>query len=436
MRLRLPFDFARSTPPDSRGTAADPRAATDTPRDRRVIEFNDIASQPLTRLVRARIVSLVSCLPCRYLTDDGEEGRNAEARRVIEQLTPATLGGLAADVRMMGNGALLRSRLPGGRLMGYQYKSGRSISAIIQATGDRTGYVLFGYRTRPTQTPPTFRTTTQYDEYLGAYLHNLGFNIVSGNTAAPYWLPEQVVHIKEGVDDRYDDLLGDCLLARAGGLLDYDAKQMDNTLSALEKLFNPAAIVKVTGMRNGKPVGGAKSEAQVIADEVERLQVAASRNHGGIIPVTRDLEVTELTAPAQRLRMEGLYNLPEFRFPALFGLPTATLGLQAGLENSPWSNLPTLRKLEHDQVTAPLAKLISEALTRAIRDDYGPDVGQVVLDAGAAPAAQEDANEQAARLTGLIEAGVLTPEQAAKELGYEYLAGATLSGEGEERSDD
>ena len=408
------------TPPSQGGN----RRATvqDLPTRSKVVDnFSEVADYHLTRIGRAHIARLMAQATVKYVDDDGEIIEDKRVRGVLDTISPAALGSLAADIRMMGNAALLKvtARDFGqGELTGLQYKSARGISPVIVAI-DSMRYSLVGYKTRIAQTPPVFQSTTaKFVHQLINYRQNVGFNLVTGNTDPPMWLPEQVVHFKEGVDDWYDDLLGDNLLARCADILDYDAKQVDSTVSVLERLFNPSAIVKVLPTEDHKLYAGAENLAQNVLEETQRLQRIAQQQHGGLIPTTYDTEVTEFTGSAGRLTLQGLYNMPEFRYFAMFGLPTALVGMQAGLENSPWSNLATLRRYEYDSTVKPLADIIGETLTREVLGDLGVE-GRIVVDTTDMPVLQEEKGIQVDRLLKLLNAKIITVQQVQKELGYE-----------------
>ena len=420
--LRKPVDLASGLSGNRSqrvNRAASPQQLPE--RIRQVNGFDEVCEYHLTRIVRSHIVRLLAQVRLSHVDDEGKPAGNKAVDAVLASLDGNAVGALAADTRMQGNGVLLKARsgLGGeGRLLGLEYKSARGVSPIIRAV-DGLRYELVGYRVRRAVTPPAFVSVTgAYTQRLTPYSQNVGFNLVTGNDAPPYFTPDDVVHVREGADDFYDGLLGDNLLSRCGDILDYDAKQVDSTVSVLERLFNPSAIVKVTPTDAQRQAAGAEDLTARLLEEQERLQRRAMEQHGGLIGTTYDTEITEFTGAAGRLTIDGLYNLPEFRYTAMFGVPAALAGVQAGMENSPWSNLATLRKYEYDQAVKPLAELIGEALTLNVLPDLNAK-GRVVLDTTELPVLQEDLNTKVDRLLKLKAEGILDEAAVRRELGYE-----------------
>lgn len=442
MRLNpLPAIAARFSASDS-PTLAGTRPSRAATRDQQqhvarissIGTFEAACAYQLTKIVRSHIVGLTSCLPLRYVNAEGKPGSRSEVHGVLETLQPHEIGAFAADIKMLGNGLLVKVQEPlaSGRLgqtTALEYLPAQTTSPIIPILGTPRRYALTGWAARtPSEAigypygnyiPRGVLDAYGADPYLPVRVTSIARPLRSGAGAGGMrYSVEQVIHARQGVDAHYPRQLGENLLAYAMPILDYDAKQNDHTLSVLEKLATLGVLVTVE--TDPLEIGGEQEVEEFIASEAQRIREQTVSAPGGMVFTKAGVSVSEFSAPVARFRFDDLYQSPEFRFSAMFDAPAATLGLQAGMENSPWSNLPTLRKYEFDELIAPLADTIGQVLTGALLREFDSAKGErIELDTASLPIVQEDENTKAQRLGMLVDKQIITTDEARVMLGLE-----------------
>ena len=396
------------------------RHGRDNRRQASVLTFQQAAYYHLTRTVRSHIAGLISPLPIRYRDGKGEFVDAPEPiTAILGSLTPQLIAGFAPDAKMQGNGVLVKSRMPDGQLMGYQYISATRVSAIIRV--EQQAFRLHGYRTTPKSNAGDFDYADDVRVRDGA-LERIGMHFVSNSLQQPYWTPEDVFHLRIGTDDRYGQLLGDNLLAHARAIADNDAKSIDHVMQILESLAKAGMILKFAQNPDSPH---ASASVEEVLDEIERIETALMGKRGAPVGTTWDVEAMEAVARVQNLMFDDTYKDPQFRFCAMFDTPCALVGLRAGMEESPWSNLATLRKYEYDTLIQPLADSLGAAFTNDIRCELEMRGirfdGEIVFDTSGLSVIQPDIDAEIARAAELVRRGVInweTAQEKLREIGY------------------
>lgn len=96
-------------------------------------------------------------------------------------------------------------------------------------------------------------------------------------------------------------------------------------------------------------------------------------NQGKAIALIGGGNVTQLSARIRDLVPTEVLDRVESIVAAVSGVPAVVLQFQIGLENSPWSNMPTARRMAYDDTIAPTwrkwERLITRQLLRLVDED-------------------------------------------------------------------
>jgi hypothetical protein len=121
--------------------------------------------------------------------------------------------------------------------------------------------------------------------------------------------------------------------------------------------------------------------------------------------------------------MKTLHRVPEERISAVLGVPAIVAGLGAGLDRSTYSNVREAREMFTEAKLLPLWRFIAGEITRQLVPDFTSDASIVVdFDTGEVRALADDLNAEAERLKTLVEAGIISTDEARAEIGYEPAA--------------
>lgn len=89
-------------------------------------------------------------------------------------------------------------------------------------------------------------------------------------------------------------------------------------------------------------------------------------NQGKAIALLGGGNATQLSARIRDLVPTEVLDRVESIVAAVSGVPAVVLQFQIGLENSPWSNMPTARRMAYDDTIAPTWRKIAGVLTRQV----------------------------------------------------------------------
>jgi phage portal protein BeeE len=102
----------------------------------------------------------------------------------------------------------------------------------------------------------------------------------------------------------------------------------------------------------------------------------------------------------------------------MMGLGVSSALLNDG-ENMTYSNYETARKALYTENAIPLLEMILASFTRSLQPYYD-DNPKLCIDRDAIDAIQEDRTAKTNSIVSLVREKILTPQQAADELGYTY----------------
>ena len=365
--------------------------------------LEDINKYHVISTIRAHIEGLMADLPIRYVKDNGDPGARGDIKDIIDSITPQSLGSFAADIKILGNGFL--KWIEDDRGLRLEYHSAMDLSPAI--TVQNGAYVLHGFRRRRATTADIKNTINV----------SIASNISNSlNSSMVTWAPGQIIHAKLGTHDKFGSLLGKIFLSDVIPLVAFDSKENNITLEILHNLRRPSAVARFQidpdTLADGTDFDKYYQEQQM---ELER---AFYGKNGGIVTVKHEFDMKEMSAPVGNQRFKDLYRRSEFRICAEFGLDSALVGFQSGMEFAPWSHLQTLREYEFDKLIAPLAKIIGDALTEAFGLTNAKE--SIIIDTSGISVLQEDEDAKVDREIKLVQAGIKTRQQAAESLGIEY----------------
>ena len=378
----------------------------------------------LLRTIWTHIISLIVAVP--FGLDDSEREptpAGAEALRLVEQLGPFTLGAMGADLRMLGNTMLIKDRGqakadylndPVGASRNIQqlvYVSPLDVTTHVVDVAGRL--VLNGY------TVGGEVYTANRGGGAGYAPGGVADFPISGRGPGEY-LPQDVVHIRGIPDRRYLNFYGLDLTPSALRLVQTDIEQTDYTQTTIHNAGTGPVIAP-------SKVGGDEVDVRDLRrfrDDIVRDVTGAQRGKPAVIPY--GLEINPVGLSPRDMLLDSLYKLPETRLAALYGLSATMVGWLVGLENSPWSHLEQAREAEAEEVTTSVCKALAAGLTRELMLEYSP-VDAFRFDVDSIRALQEDVDKATSRYVLLVDHGIITEQQAAERLGFEYQ-GASLGG--------
>ncbi len=114
-----------------------------------------------------------------------------------------------------------------------------------------------------------------------------------------------------------------------------------------------------------------KKTLEFYKEELQRY--AASGNKGKPFVALGGGDFKPLSSSIKDLVPSDVLNRVESVIAAVSGVPAIVLQFQIGIENSPWSQMPTARKMAYDDVVVPSWKKLERVMTRQILRPEDPD---------------------------------------------------------------
>jgi Phage portal protein/Phage Mu protein F like protein len=223
--------------------------------------------------------------------------------------------------------------------------------------------------------------------------------------------PANIVHFRNGLDDR-DHRYGLAPLKRLVREISSDEQA---TRYADRLLANLAINGLTLSFDKDAP---AMTQAQ--ADEAKARVMAAfgGDNAGSPAVISPGGTLTALGFSPEQMDMKTLHRVPEERISAVLGVPAIVAGLGAGLDRSTFSNFKEAREAFTEQKLVPLWRQIASEITLQLVPDFDASGRLLVdFDIGRVRALADDQNAAAERLKILVEAGIITTDEARAELG-------------------
>lgn len=273
----------------------------------------------------------------------------------------------------------------------------------LRAGDPETGNVVELWPISPSRiTPRTERGSEQFIDVYRYYYTSSNYVDLD---------PSQVVHFRNGIDDR-DHRLGLSPLRRLAREIGAD----EQATRYAERLLANLAV-------NGLTLSfdkDAPSIDQATADELKARITAAygGDNVGAAAVLSPGATLTALGFSPEQMDMKTLHRVPEERISAVLGVPAIVAGLGAGLDRSTYANFKEANERFTEGKLIPLWRALAATLTLQLVPDFSGDPSVVVdFDLSNVRALADDQTATATRLKTLVDAGIIDEDEARAEIG-------------------
>jgi HK97 family phage portal protein len=259
----------------------------------------------------------------------------------------------------------------------------------------------------PTRITPYTRSGSS--DFITSYEH------IGADGRAEVIDPANIVHVRYGLDDR-DHRLGSSPLKRLVAEISSDAQATHYA----DRLLANLAI-------NGLTLSFDKDAPVITQEQADELKARLAATFGGenagaAAVLSPGATLSALGFSPEQMDLKVLHRVPEERISAVLGVPAIVAGLGAGLDRSTYSNFKEAREAFTEQTLIPLWRRIAGEITLQLVPDFTSDAVTVAdFDLTNIRALADDENERATRLKTLVDAGILTKDEARAELGLDPL---------------
>jgi HK97 family phage portal protein len=147
-------------------------------------------------------------------------------------------------------------------------------------------------------------------------------------------------------------------------------------------------------------------------------------NAGSALTSSTKIKVVELTLTPDKMTLDKIRQIPEARICAALGLDPMVVGLSVGGEHRTYSNLQVAERMAYRNCLIPLQKRFARKISRDLLPELGGQPGdQARWDYSTVEALQEEAMSVAKRVTVLVNAGIMTVNEARAKLGIKEWPG-------------
>lgn len=148
----------------------------------------------------------------------------------------------------------------------------------------------------------------------------------------------------------------------------------------------------------------------------------ATDNAGGIAVLSGAYKMERVSFSPSELDLSEIRRLPETRVPAALGLNAMCLGLNAGLENSTYSNYEQSQSAAWTDGMLPMLDSLCEILSIMLLPEFSPKPGDYVdYDVSEVRALAEDVYANSERAAILFEKGVISRADAKRMISIQPL---------------
>jgi HK97 family phage portal protein len=220
-----------------------------------------------------------------------------------------------------------------------------------------------------------------------------------------------IVHFRYGLDDR-DHRVGTAPLKRLAREVSSD----EQATRYADRLLANLAIngLTLTFDKEAPPID------QATADELKARISAAygGDNAGSTAVLSPGATLTALGFSPEQMDLKVLHRVPEERISAVLGVPAIVAGLGAGLDRSTYANFSEAREAFTETKLLPLWASLAADLTIQLVPDFTSDRSTVLaFDTSEVRALATDQNAEAEKLKTLVEAGIISTDEARAEIG-------------------
>jgi HK97 family phage portal protein len=288
-----------------------------------------------------------------------------------------------------------------------KHADGNAYLRKVRSGNETTGNVVELWPISPTLCEPvTYRNT---NDFISAYRYSY---------APGKWEdipPENIVHIKLGVDDR-DMRRGLAPLKRLVRLVASD----DEAASFANALLGNYAMPGLVVMPN--------KDTTIDAGQAEdlRQRLAAkygNEGRGNVAVLSNGATVQQFGFSPEQLNLKVLHQIPETRVCAVMRVPPAVVGVSVGLEQtSNYASMREVREMFTEQTLIPGWTLDAAKLSHGLVPDFTPDREiSLAHDLTEVRALQEDVNTKIQRMDLGVKSGWILPNEARQEIGLPPL---------------
>jgi HK97 family phage portal protein len=230
----------------------------------------------------------------------------------------------------------------------------------------------------------------------------------------PLFIPREDV-IQFRYRNPVDDWYGLPPLAVCAERVDTDAMMRSFTLAFFRNAAVPAGLLNIT-----KQVTTA--ERQLIRDKFRGETGGPQNWHQMLVLDNMEAKYQPMGLPLGQagIVLPELDEISEARIGMAFGVPLELLGARLGMVHGNRSTMDAARSTMWDETLVPLYHEMAADMTRSFVDEpWDEPFDYLEFDLSTVQALQEDADAKHIRIRADVEAGILSVQEARKELGYE-----------------
>ena len=266
------------------------------------------------------------------------ENENNDILTIFELSSPHLVPQWAADLQIDANCYGVLRQVEGTELQIISYVAPQSISIMLWDG------VLQGYKVEPKYNGQTAHTTqpVMQRRYSGA----------KGE-----YLPHEVIHIKNGLDPNYGELLGDNKLRDIVELIRTDAELTHYTLAIVRNVASNSFIL----MPAAKDENSLRfEELKSVMQKLRNALTGVAR--GGIALLPGRVEAVNVGKNPRDLQFSDIHKDTESGIASTFNVSPILLKWRVGHEHSTYSNVKEARQDEQENLIYPLAKTIERGI--------------------------------------------------------------------------
>ncbi len=252
---------------------------------------------------------------------------------------------------------------------------------------------------------------SQPDHFIDAYKYT-----PDGSGAPIYLRPKDVIHLRLGIDPK-NVRLG---LSPIGSLtreIFTDEEAGNYTAALLRNVGVPPVVVSPDG------------DTEITPDDAEGIKLMMDQrfggdNRGNSMVLSSKVKVERVSMSPTELDLSGLRDLPEERVTGVLGVPAIVAGMGAGLAQSAYANVTTLREVAVEDYLLPTYRLVAADLRQQLLPDFAQaDLAalEVYFDTGDIRELQEDVNKLHEREALGLRSGGITIEEYRAATGRDPL---------------
>lgn len=174
---------------------------------------------------------------------------------------------------------------------------------------------------------------------------------------ARQYRPDEVIHIKNGLDPRYGELMGDNKLRDILEVIRIDAELTHYTLDIVRNVATNSFIL-MPGVGDNVNLGS--EDQQTVLEKMRRALTRVAR--GGVALMPNRVEALEIGKNPRDLQFSDLHKDTESAFASTFNVWPILLKWRVGAEHATYSNVREARQDEQESLIYPLAKVLERGI--------------------------------------------------------------------------